>query len=145
METQEQNMTAAPIPEELMEEHRQALARMRRDFALEQLYQSSGARDPSLLPKLIDIEEGDVTFGEDGIPDVRAVKAKIDGLRRDRAYLFADPAPAAAPAVNTASAVSAGSAAPAVRLGALTQTDPDDMDDNTYYRTVMASGRGRRR
>ena len=144
METQEQNMTAAPIPEELMEEHRQALARMRRDFALEQLYQSSGARDPSLLPKLIDIEEGDVTFGEDGIPDVRAVKAKIDGLRRDRAYLFADPAPAAhaapaAPAANAASAV------PAVRLGALTQTDPDDMDDNTYYRTVMASGRGRRR
>lgn len=142
METQEQNMTAAPIPEELMEEHRQALARMRRDFALEQLYQTSGARDPSLLPKLIDIEEGDVTFGEDGTPDVRAVKAKIDGLRRDRAYLFADPAPAAAPAVNTASAASA---APAVRLGALTQTDPDDMDDNTYYRTVMASGRGRRR
>ncbi len=139
METQEQNMTAAPIPEELMEEHRQALARMRRDFALEQLYQSSGARDPSLLPKLIDIEEGDVTFGEDGIPDVRAVKAKIDGLRRDRAYLFADPAPAAAHAANAASAV------PAVRLGALTQTDPDDMDDNTYYRTVMASGRGRRR
>ena len=139
METQEQNMTAAPIPEELMEEHRQALARMRRDFALEQLYQSSGARDPSLLPKLIDIEEGDVTFGEDGIPDVRAVKAKIDGLRRDRAYLFADPAPAAAPTANAASA------APAVRLGALTQTDPDDMDDNTYYRTVMASGRGRRR
>lgn len=141
METQEQNMTAAPIPEELMEEHRQALARMRRDFALEQLYQSSGARDPSLLPKLIDIEEGDVTFGEDGTPDVRAVRAKIDGLRRDRAYLFADPAPAApaAPAANAASAV------PAVRLGALTQTDPDDMDDNTYYRTVMASGRGRRR
>lgn len=139
METQEQNMTAAPIPEELMEEHRQALARMRRDFALEQLYQSSGARDPSLLPKLIDIEEGDVTFGEDGTPDVRAVKAKIDGLRRDRAYLFADPAPAAAPTANTAIA------APAVRLGALTQTDPDDMDDNTYYRTVMASGRGRRR
>ena len=139
METQEQNMTAAPIPEELMEEHRQALARMRRDFALEQLYQSSGARDPSLLPKLIDIEEGDVTFGEDGTPDVRAVKAKIDGLRRDRAYLFADPAPAAAPTANTAIAV------PAVRLGALTQTDPDDMDDNTYYRTVMASGRGRRR
>lgn len=138
METQEQNMTAAPIPEELMEEHRQALARMRRDFALEQLYQSSGARDPSLLPKLIDIEEGDVTFGEDGTPDVRAVKAKIDGLRRDRAYLFADPAPAA-PTANTAIA------APAVRLGALTQTDPDDMDDNTYYRTVMASGRGRRR
>lgn len=140
METQEQNMTAAPIPEELMEEHRQALARMRRDFALEQLYQSSGARDPSLLPKLIDIEEGDVTFGEDGTPDVRAVKAKIDGLRRDRAYLFADPAPAAAP--TTANAVSA---VPAVRLGALTQIDPDDMDDNTYYRTVMASGRGRRR
>ena len=139
METQEQNMTAASIPEELMEEHRQALARMRRDFALEQLYQSSGARDPSLLPKLIDIEEGDVTFGEDGIPDVRAVKAKIDGLRRDRAYLFADPAPAAAPTANTAIA------APAVRLGALTQIDPDDMDDNTYYRTVMASGRGRRR
>ena len=141
METQEQNITAAPIPEELMEEHRQALARMRRDFALEQLYQSSGARDPSLLPKLIDIEEGDVTFGEDGTPDVRAVRAKIDGLRRDRAYLFADPAPAApaAPAANAASAV------PAVRLGALTQTDPDDMDDNTYYRTVMASGRGRRR
>ena len=139
METQEQNMTAAPIPEELMEEHRQALARMRRDFALEQLYQSSGARDPSLLPKLIDIEEGDVTFGEDGTPDVRAVKAKIDGLRRDRAYLFADPAPAAAPTANTAIA------APAVRLGALTQIDPDDMDDNTYYRTVMASGRGRRR
>ena len=138
METQEQNMTA-PIPEELMEEHRQALARMRRDFALEQLYQSSGARDPSLLPKLIDIEEGDVTFGEDGTPDVRAVKAKIDGLRRDRAYLFADPAPAAAPTANTAIA------APAVRLGALTQTDTDDMDDNTYYRTVMASGRGRRR
>lgn len=141
METQEQNMTAAPIPEELMEEHRQALARMRRDFALEQLYQSSGARDPSLLPKLIDIEEGDVTFGEDGTPDVRAVKAKIDGLRRDRAYLFADPVPAA-PAAPAANAVSA---APAVRLGALTQTDPDDMDDNTYYRTVMASGRGRRR
>ncbi len=142
METQEQNMTAAPIPEALMEEHRQALARMRRDFALEQLYQSSGARDPSLLPKLIDIEEGDVTFGEDGIPDVRAVKAKIDGLRRDRAYLFADPAPAAA---HAAPAANAASAAPAVRLGALTQTDPDDMDDNTYYRTVMASGRGRRR
>ena len=142
METQEQNMTAAPIPEELMEEHRQALARMRRDFALEQLYQSSGARDPSLLPKLIDIEEGDVTFGEDGTPDVRAVKAKIDGLRRDRAYLFADPAPAAAHAVPAANAASA---VPAVRLGALTQTDPDDMDDNTYYRTVMASGRGRRR
>lgn len=142
METQEQNMTAAPIPEELMEEHRQALARMRRDFALEQLYQSSGARDPSLLPKLIDIEEGDVTFGEDGTPDVRAVKAKIDGLRRDRAYLFADLAPAAAPA---APAANAASAAPAVRLGALTQIDPDDMDDNTYYRTVMASGRGRRR
>lgn len=142
METQEQNMTAAPIPEELMEEHRQALARMRRDFALEQLYQSSGARDPSLLPKLIDIEEGDVTFGEDGTPDVRAVKAKIDGLRRDRAYLFADPAPAAA---HAAPAANAASAVPAVRLGALTQTDPDDMDDNTYYRTVMASGRGRRR
>lgn len=129
----------AQLPEELLAEHRRALAAMRTEYALEQLYRGSGAKDPSLLPKLIDIGEGDVNIGEDGIPDVSAVKEKLKALRRDKAYLFED-APAA-----PQQTVSDGIPTAAVRLGTVTRQDLADMDDSTYYRTVLASKHGRRR
>ena len=85
---EEQLNQAAPSEAEVggddaaMDEHRAALAKMRTAYALEQLYAASGAKDPSVLGRLIDVEEGDVHIGADGIPDVSAVRTKIDALRR---------------------------------------------------------------
>ena len=101
--------------------------------------QTPVTEDPAILARLIDIGEGDIVIGEGGIPDVSAVKDKIDVLRREQSYLFrTEPAqnvPAAEP-----SRASTG-----MRLGVITQTDPAQMDDASYYRAVMAKKRGRRR
>ena len=65
----EETTIQTPVTEDpAMDEHRAALTKMRCDFALEQLYHSSGAHDPALLARLIDIGEGDIVIGEGGIP-----------------------------------------------------------------------------
>ena len=138
----EETTMQTTVPAEVdpaMEEHRAALTKMRCDWALEQLYQSSGARDPAVLRRLIDIGEGDITVGVDGIPDVTAVKNKIDVLRRDQGYLFCESPAAQAPAP------AAEKSATGMRLGVLRQTDPAQMDDASYYRAVMGRKGGRRR
>ena len=127
-----------------LDEHRAALQKMRCDFALEQLYASSGAHDPAVLRRLIDIGEGDIKVGVDGIPDVSAVKEKIDVLRREQSYLFrevpAASASAPAPAPDT------DHPSTGMRLGVMTQADLSRMDDASYYRAVMAKkGRNRKR
>ncbi len=122
-----------------MVEHRAALAKMRRDFALEQLYAQSGARNPATLARLIDVGENDVVIGDDGIPDVSAVKDKIDVLRREQAYLFREETERNAPA-DDAPKVSTG-----MRLGVMTQQDLSLLDDASYYRAVMAKRKGRRK
>ena len=121
-----------------MDEHRAALAKMRTAYALEQLYAASGAKDPSVLGRLIDVDEGDVNIGADGVPDVSAVRAKIDALRRDKGYLFADSA-----AAEARSAASVGTSA--MRLGVIAQADVSQMDDASYYRAVLGRKRGGRR
>lgn len=143
----EETTMQTTVPEEVdpaMEEHRAALTKMRCDWALEQLYQSSGARDSAILRRLIDIGEGDITVGEDGIPDVTAVKNKIDVLRRDQGYLFCKAeASAAEGSAVPASAPAAERTSTGMRLGTLRQTDPAQMDDASYYRAVMARKRRR--
>lgn len=136
----EETTIQTPVTEDpAMDEHRAALTKMRCDFALEQLYQSSGAHNPAILARLIDIGEGDIVIGEGGIPDVSAVKDKIDVLRREQAYLFRTEPAQSVPAAEPSRA-STG-----MRLGVITQTDPAQMDDASYYRAVMAKKRGRRR
>ena len=140
----EETTMQTTVPAEVdpaMEEHRAALAKMRCDWALEQLYQSSGARDPAVLRRLIDIGEGDIVMDDNGIPDVTAIKGKIDVLRRDQSYLFCE-----SPAVHgtaSASAPAAEKSSTGMRLGVLRQTDPAQMDDASYYRAVMARKRRR--
>ena len=141
---EEQLNQAAPSEAEVggddaaMDEHRAALAKMRTAYALEQLYAASGAKDPSVLGRLIDVEEGDVHIGADGIPDVSAVRTKIDARRRDKGYLFTE---SAAAEVRPASSHSTS----AMRLGVLAQADVSQMDDASYYRAVLGRKRGGRR
>jgi len=140
--------TAEPISDPAMDEHRAALYKMRCDYALEQLYAASGAHDPAVLRRLIDIGEGDITVGEDGVPDVSAVRDKIEVMRREQSYLFRDVPVNSAPA--NAESASAGltsgenRTSTGVRLGVLQKTDYAQMDDASYYRAVMGK-RGRRR
>ncbi len=144
---EETTMQTAPesVIDPAMEEHRAALTKMRCDYALEQLYAASGAHDPAVLRRLIDIGEGDIPIGADGIPDVSAIKDKIEALRRDHAYLFRDvPVNPAAPASSAAPASEENRASTGVRLGVLQKTDYAQMDDASYYRAVMGK-RGRRR
>ncbi len=130
-----------PNPDPAMDEHRAALCKMRCDFALEQLYAASGAHDPAVLRRLIDIGEGDITVGEDGIPDVSAVRDKIEVLRREQSYLFrqSPAAPASATPAPEEQKRAAG-----MRLGVMQKTDYAQMDDASYYRAVMGK-RSRRR
>lgn len=118
-----------------MEEHRAALAKMRTDYALEQLYAASGAKDPAILGRLIDVEQNDVIIGEDGVPDVSAVKVKVEALRRDKAYLFADSGGAG----KHSDGENSGMSAP--RLGVFAQTDVSQMDDASYYRALLGRKR----
>ena len=131
--------TAGEIPavesDAAMEEHRAALAKMRPDYALEQLFASSVEKDAQILRRLIDVEQGDISIGADGVPDVSAVKGKIDALRRDKAYLFAD----AAGGQNDGQRV-----ASAPRLGVMTHADASQMDDASYYRAVLGRKRAAR-
>ena len=129
---------SADVSDAAMEEHRAALAKMRTAYALEQLYASSGAKDPAVLGRLIDVEQGDVIIGEDGVPDVSAVKDKIAALRRDKAYLFADGGGAG----KASGSNDSGSSAP--RLGVIAQTDVSQLDDVSYYRAVLGRRRARR-
>lgn len=139
----EETTIQTPVTEDpAMDEHRAALCKMRCDFALEQLYAASGARDPAMLPRLIDIGEGDIIIGEDGIPDVHAVKEKIEVLRREKSYLFADAPTGQIPVPGQMAAPGASSG---MRLGVMTQTDLSALDDTAYYRAVMAKKHGRRK
>ena len=134
-----EEMTTPTAPDAALDEHRAALAKMRCDFALEQLYAASGAHDPAVLRRLIDVGEGDVTVGEDGTPDVSAVREKIEVLRREQSYLFREastPTPAP-PAEQTPPAAG-------MRLGVMTAPDLRTLDDAAYYRAVMGK-KGRRR
>ena len=141
METEQTTVQTPDTPADpAMDEHRAAFAKMRCDWALEQLYAASGAHDPAVLRRLIDIGEGDIVLGEDGVPDVTAVKEKIEHLRREQAYLFRD-------AKETQSAASGGDGerlSGSMRLGVMTQTELGALDDAAYYRAVMAK-KGRRR
>ena len=93
-----------------------------------------------MLGRLIDVEAEDVTVGEDGVPDVSAVRGKIDALRREKGYLFKD-----APAHSAASDTSAGHGDSGMRLGVIAQTDASQMDDASYYRAMLGKKRiGRR-
>ncbi len=144
----EETTIQTPVTEDpAMDEHRAALTKMRCDYALEQLYQSSGARDPAILCRLIDVGEDDITVGEDGVPDVSAVKDKIDMLRREQGYLFCDAPDTQPPTAGTAPAVSEGVGATAtgVRLGVMQKPDYAQMDDASYYRAVLARKGMRRR
>lgn len=140
MQTETEMTAAAGGDDAAMEEHRAALAKMRTAYALEQLYAASGAKDPAMLGRLIDVEAEDVTVGEDGVPDVSAVRGKIDALRREKGYLFKD-----APAHSAASDTSAGHGDSGMRLGVIAQTDASQMDDASYYRAMLGKKRiGRR-
>lgn len=128
-----------------MEEHRAALAKMRSAYALEQLYAASGAKDPALLSRLIDVEQGDISFGEDGVPDVSAVREKIETLRREKSYLFADAVKEETGGAADGDGMrSRGTTAP-MRLGVIAQQDPSQMDDVSYYRAVLGRKRNSRR
>ena len=133
--------TAADASDAAMEEHRAALAKMRTAYALEQLYAASGAKDPAILGRLIEVEQDDIIIGEDGVPDVSAVKGKIDALRRDKAYLFADSGDTGR--IPGSGVRDSGASAP--RLGVIAQTDVSQLDDASYYRAVLGRKRGGRR
>ena len=122
-----------------MEEHRAALAKLRTAYALEQLYAASGAKDPAILGRLIEIEQNDVIIGEDGVPDVSAVREKVDALRRDKAYLFADTGGTD----KSSGGNDSGMSAP--RLGVIGQTDVSQLDDASYYRALLGRKRSGRR
>lgn len=144
MEHNEQLTAAAgdaadSISDTVMAEHRDTMAKMRTAYALEQLYAASGARDPGDLACLIEIGDGDIVIGEDGVPDVTAVRAKIDGLRRTKAYLFNAPTASSAAADDRSQ-----TAAQAMRLGVLAAADPAAMDDAAYYRAFYARRNHRR-
>ena len=142
----EETTIQTPVTEDhAMDEHRAALARMRCDFALEQLYAQSGAHNPATLARLIDIGEGDIVMDDNGIPDVTAVKNKIEVLRREQSYLFRGEPGQTAPAAAVSVSDAVPRASTGMRLGVMTQTDPAQMDDASYYRAVMARKRGRRR
>ena len=132
----------ATVPDAAMEEHRAALAKMRTSYALEQLFSASGAKDPAILGRLIDVEQEDVVFGADGVPDVSAVRNKIEVLRREKPYLFADDI-----GTNVSETVGADGekGASALRLGVMTQQDPSQMDDASYYRALLGRKRNGRR
>ena len=136
MQTETEMTAAAGGADAAMEEHRAALAKMRTAYALEQLYAASGAKDPAMLGRLIDVEAEDVTVGEDGVPDVSAVRGKIDALRREKGYVFND-----APAHSAASDTSAGHGGSGMRLGVIAQTDASQMDDASYYRAMLGKKR----
>lgn len=145
---EETTMQTAPesVIDPAMEEHRAALGKMRCDYALEQLYAASGAHDPAVLRRLIDIGDGDIVMDGDGIPDVTAVRDKIDVLRREQPYLFCDTsAPQTAEPVQTSAQTAVPRASTGMRLGVMTQADLSALDDAAYYRAVMARKNGRRR
>lgn len=138
-QTQTAEMIAAAESDTVMDEHRAALAKMRTAYALEQLYAASGARDPGMLGRLIDVEPNDVIIGEDGVPDVSAVKEKIDTLRRDSAYLFEETGGAG----KVFGSNDSGASAP--RLGVIPQTALSELDDASYYRALLSRKRSGRR
>ncbi|MGM9626138.1 MAG: hypothetical protein ACI3XM_10590 [Eubacteriales bacterium] len=74
----------------VMEEHRAALRRMRAAMAVDMLLEASGARDTEVVRRLLDTSPDDIACGADGVPDVRAVREKLSGLKRDCGYLFRD-------------------------------------------------------
>lgn len=84
------NTAAAADDAAVMEEHRAALRRMRAAMAVDMLLEASGARDPDVVRRLLDISPDDMTCGADGVPDVHAVREKLSGLKRDCGYLFRD-------------------------------------------------------
>lgn len=133
----------ATVPDAAMEEHRAALAKMRTSYALEQLFSASGAKDLAILGRLIDVEQEDVVFGADGVPDVSAVRDKIEVLRREKPYLFADTIGTNVPRGAGADGEKGG--ASALRLGVMTQQDPSQMDDASYYRALLGRKRNGRR
>lgn len=74
----------------VMEEHRAALRRMRAAMAVDMLLEASGARDTEVVRRLLDTSPDDIACGADGVPDIRAVREKLSGLKRDCGYLFRD-------------------------------------------------------
>lgn len=118
---------ACDIPEALLSEHRDALARMRASAAVDMLIDTYRPRDADVVRRLLGVDCGVLaqTQDENGVPDTREVRERLTRLKRDCGYLFCgggDAAPGKAQTVVRATPQS---------------DDPDDMSDEDYYRTFL--------
>jgi len=118
--------------EALKSAHAEEIRTLKAKFALSFCIAESGAKNPALVGRLIDVS--DVPFSEDGEPDMTAVRKKLSDMKQSDRYLFND-------AGGVPSAVTGGEASESGFSYVGGTGDPARMSDAEYYRMRRAGKR----